>query len=166
MPKRDPAILTKVSLSLPFGMGKAEWESDPAERRAAWALYVELVTRVAVQSTEGDNWIFGEALTSLYSLFESTRSILREGGPALSVSRNSVGGIAIAVLNVGLRPFLSRWHPALQAWDSTRDPTVNSIDHERKWPDAPKLKAELESLRTQLQIYAEGLGKIAGFDAT
>jgi hypothetical protein len=72
VPKRDPAKLTRVSLSLPFGLGKAEWESDPAERRAARALYVELITRVAVQKVEGEHWLLSEALDSLYSIFEST----------------------------------------------------------------------------------------------
>lgn len=54
MTKIDPAKLQKVSVSLPFGIGSAEWEGDPTERRAAWSLYVELVTRIAVQPLETD----------------------------------------------------------------------------------------------------------------
>ncbi|MBD0387919.1 MAG: hypothetical protein ICV54_15745 [Nostoc sp. C3-bin3] len=45
MPKFDPAKIKKVSFSLPFGIGSVEWEADPTERRAAWSLYIELVTR-------------------------------------------------------------------------------------------------------------------------
>jgi hypothetical protein len=55
-----------------------------------------------------------EAMNSLYSLFGSTREILRKAGPTVGASHDSVGGIAIAVLNKGLRPFLSKWHPLLQ----------------------------------------------------
>jgi hypothetical protein len=44
--KGDPAVLKKVSVSLPFGIGSAEWESDDTGLRAAWSLYVELVTRI------------------------------------------------------------------------------------------------------------------------
>jgi hypothetical protein len=69
MPKIDPAKFKKVSVSLPFGIGSAEWEADPTERRAAWSLYVELVTRIAVQPLEIDEGLLREALTSLYSLF-------------------------------------------------------------------------------------------------
>ena len=65
MPKRDPARLTKVSVSLPFGMGKAEWESDPTKRKAAWSLYIELVTRIAVQEMTVDEGSIREALSSL-----------------------------------------------------------------------------------------------------
>jgi len=112
--KSDPAKLTKVSIKLPFGIGGAEWEADSTERRAAWSLYVELVTRVAVQTPELDIGLSREALSSLYSLFGSTRQILRDAGPDVGCSRESVGGIAIAVLNLGLRPFVSKWHPVLQ----------------------------------------------------
>ncbi|NEO32772.1 MAG: hypothetical protein F6K36_20600 [Symploca sp. SIO3C6] len=48
MPKDNPAKLKKVSVNLPFGIGGAEWEADPTERRAAWSLYIELVTRISV----------------------------------------------------------------------------------------------------------------------
>ncbi len=36
MPKHDPAKLKKVSISLPFGIGSAEWEADTTERKAAY----------------------------------------------------------------------------------------------------------------------------------
>jgi hypothetical protein len=79
MPKYDPAKLKKVSVSLPFGIGSAEWEADPTERRAAWSLYIELVTRIAVQPLEVDEGLLREALTSLYSMFGTTREILKQG---------------------------------------------------------------------------------------
>ena len=30
--RRDEAVLKKVSVSLPFGLGSAEWEADSTER--------------------------------------------------------------------------------------------------------------------------------------
>jgi len=77
MSKTDPAKLTKVSIKLPFGIGGTEWEADPTERRAAWSLYVELVTRVTVQTLELDMGLSHEALSSLYSLFGSTPNFAR-----------------------------------------------------------------------------------------
>ena len=164
MPKRDPAKLMRVSLSLPFGMGKAEWESDPAERRAAWSLYVDLITRVAVQEPPGDYWLFRETLNSLYTIFESTRLVLREGGPDLGRSTNSVAGLAIGVLNVGLRPFLSRWHPALLEWESKQTPEIGGRAHERNWPDAADFMSGLDVLREELRKYALALAAIAGIE--
>lgn len=162
MPKKDPARLKKVSVSLPFGIGSAEWEADSTERKAAWSLYVELVTRIAVQPLSEQEGLLRETLSSLHSLFATTRSILREAGPGVGASHDSVGGIAIAVLNNGLRPFLAKWHPLLLAWEAGRDPVNNPKEHERKWAEEPRLHEELSKLVDELKEYADALAVIAG----
>ncbi|MBD1217702.1 MAG: hypothetical protein H9536_10355 [Aphanizomenon flos-aquae Clear-A1] len=164
MPRFDPAKLKKVSVSLPFGIGSAEWEADSTERKAAWSLYVELVTRIAVQPLASDQGLLREALASLYNLFPVTRQVLKEGGPDVGASHDSVGGIAIAVLNNGLRPFLSKWHPLLQTWEAQLPPHLSPREHERKWSEEPKLREELESLRQDLEQYANALAVIAGVE--
>jgi hypothetical protein len=162
MAKLDTAVIKEVSMSLPFGIGSVKWEVDSTERDAAWSLYVELVTRVAVQSLEMDQGLVREALTSLYSMFGTTRDILKTAGPKVGASRNSVGGIAILVLNNGLRPFLAKWHPLLQVWEGKRSPTVSPKEHELVWPEEAKLRGELEKLRQDLEKYAKSLAIIAG----
>ncbi|MCP6758144.1 MAG: hypothetical protein NHB32_05065 [Fischerella sp. CENA71] len=162
MPKFDGAKWKKVSVSLPFGIGSAEWEVDPTERRAAWSLYVELVTRIAVQPLDTNEGLMREALNSLYSLFGTTRAILKEAGPDVGASHDSVGGIAIAVLNYGLRPVLAKWHPLLQTWEAQRPPHLSPKEHERNWSEEPKLRVELELLRRDLEQYADALAIIAG----
>lgn len=162
MAMQDPAVLKKVSVSLPFGIGSAEWEADSTERNAAWSLYVELVTRIAVQSLEVDRGTVREVLDSLYSLFSSTREILREAGPKVGASSDSVGGIAIAVLNNGLRPFLSKWHPLLQVWEAKRTPDLSPKEHEENWVKEPQLRGELSLLRADLEKYANALVEIVG----
>lgn len=160
--KSDPAVLKKVSVSLPFGIGAAEWEADQTERRAAWSLYVELVTRIAVDTLDSEQGLLREALNSLYSLFETTREILKEAGPDVGASRQSVGGIAIAVLNKGLRPFLTNWHPPLQVWEAKRPAEVSPAEHEQQWSEAPQLRSNLDLLRRDLNQYALALAEIAG----
>jgi hypothetical protein len=162
MAKQDPAVLKKVSISLPFGIGSAEWEADSTERNAAWSLYIELATRIAVQSLAVDQGTIREALNSLYSLFSSTREILKEAGPNVGVSNDSVGGIAIAVLNNGLRPFLSKWHPLLQDWETKRPSNLGPKEHEQKWVNEPQLRNELSALIADLEKYSNALAKIAG----
>lgn len=162
--RQDPAVLKKVSVRLPFGIGAAEWEADPTERRAAWSLYIELVTRIAVQPLEVDQGLVREALNSLYSLFGTTREILKQAGPNVGASRESVGGIAIIVLNNGLRPFLSKWHPLLQAWEAKRPDDLSPKEHEQNWSEEPKLREELAQLRRDLEQYANALAVIAGVE--
>ena len=111
-----------------------------------------------------DQGLLREALTSLHSLFASTREILRGSGPDVGARRESVGGIAIAVLNKGIRPFLSKWHPELQAWEVQRTFTVGAKDHERSWSKETQLRRELNALRDSLGRYAAELAKLAGVD--
>ena len=162
MPKHDSAVLKKVTVSLPFGIGSASWEADPTERNAAWELYVELVTRVAVQSLDPQEGLVREAMNSLYSLFGSTREILRKAGPKVGASHDSVGGIAIAVLNNGLRPFLSKWHPLLLEWEDQKASSTSPKAHEKAWKEDVVVRSELDSLRQKLEQYANALAEISG----
>lgn len=158
---QDKAVLKKVSVSLPFGLGSAEWESDPTERFAAWELYVELVTRIAVQPFDLQYGGLREALNSLYRVFPSTREILRAAGPNIGASPDSVGGIAIAVLNIGVRPFLAKWHNRLSDWEAVKPADKSAREHERDWQYGDTMKQELIALQADLSKYADALAKIA-----
>lgn len=156
------ANLKSVTVSLPFGLGSATWEADDTERNAAWELYIELVTRIAVQILDHEQGTVREALSSLYSLFGSTRDILRKYGPGVGASHKSVGGIAIEVLNVGLRPFMSKWHPLLQTWEAQKVSGLSPQEHEKAWEYEPQVRQELADLRKELEIYANALAEISG----
>ncbi|MBD2458968.1 hypothetical protein H6G80_33570 [Nostoc sp. FACHB-87] len=161
---RDRVSLETVSLSLPFGIGSMSWKVNTTEQRAAWSLYVELVTRIAVQPLQMEQGLVREAMNSLYSLFATTREILKAAGPDVGASRDSVGGIAIAVLNNGLRPFLSKWHPLLQAWEARKPVGVSPREHEQSWSEEATARQELEALRVGLEQYAQALATIAGVE--
>ncbi len=160
----DPATLKEVTVSIPFLGLAAKWVADPTQRQAAWSLYVELVTRIAVQPLETDQGLVREAMNSLYSLFGTTREILKAAGPNVGASKKSVGGIAILVLNNALRPFLAKWHPLLQAWEARRPAGVSPKEHEVNWPEERPLREELAALRDGLEQYANALAKIAGVE--
>ncbi|WGV24471.1 hypothetical protein [Halotia branconii] len=161
---RDRVSLETVSVSLPFGIGSMSWKVDTTQKKAAWSLYVELVTRIAVQPLALDQGLVREAMNSLYSLFGTTREVLKAAGPDVGASRDSVGGIAIAVLNNGLRPFLSKWHPLLQAWEARRPVGVSPKEHEQGWSEEATARRELEALRVGLKEYAHALATIAGVE--
>ncbi len=158
-----PGIRAKtLKVGLPFGLGSMEFEANEAEQRAAWSLYVELTTRIAVQSLDTHQGLLREALTSLYSLFGLTREILREAGPAVAHSPKSFGPIAIEVLNQGLRPFTSKWHPLLQSHEEQRPKDVSALEHEHNWEHFQEMREELVELQKQMKIYADVLAEISG----
>ena len=123
---------------------------------------MELVTRVSVQGLNLHEGSVRESINSLYSLFGTTREILRKAGPKVGLAHDSVGGIAIAMLNNGLRPFLSKWHPLLSEWESKKASEVSTRVHERDWAKESLMRRELEALRNSLENYAEALALIAG----
>src|SRR5689334_24814943 len=114
-----PVKLRSLSLNLPFGLGGVQVDVTDADARVAWNLYVEFATRVAVIPQAAGAGSAREALNSLYSLFATTREVLRGAGPEIARGPDDVGPVAIKVLNEGLRPFTARWHTELAAYEAS-----------------------------------------------
>lgn len=132
-------------LQLKLGFLDMEFVPQDADRNAAWELYVELATRNSTQPLQlglGDD---GKALASLYSLFQTTREIMKKHGPgAINFTR-----IGIAVLNQVLRPFLTRWHGVIDAENKPSSITQ------------AEFRKQLELMRQDMLQYARVLAKIA-----
>jgi hypothetical protein len=156
----------EVRLKLPLLEIAGNWEPNDAERRAAWELYVELITRVSVVPLREDEGLLREAVTSLYSLFDTTREILRRHGPQVAEPKRNgqynFGYLAVAMLNYGVRPLLTTWHPALEDWEGHRPADRSRRDHERAWPEAAQLRTALNATRRILAAYADLLGTACG----
>jgi hypothetical protein len=164
------AKLQSVKVALDTHLLKVEgnWEADESEQRAAWELYVELVTRVAVQELKPGEGLLREALSSLYAVFAETRRILRQYGPDLAKPKGegnlSFGQIAVTVLNQVLRPLLAYWHPLLLAYEHTRPPSLSPVDHERAWERDSELREALDEVRTTVRQYSYLLARAAGIE--
>ena len=154
----------KLTVGLPFNLGSLELEPDEVERQVAWELYVELVTRVAVEPLGPTEGLMRESLDSLYEFFVITRSILKEAGPSVARSPESVGAIAIAVLNQGMRPILAKWHPLLCDYEEQRAEGCSAVQHEQNWERVTDLRRELDELRIEMIVYLDVLAKIAGVE--
>jgi len=135
----------------------------PVERAAAFDLQIELVTRVGVQPLGPDDGSLREALTSLHSLFATTRQALHtvadESPPPLVLPR-----IASVLINQHLRPFLSTWHTALRRHEGTCPAGRSLIEHEHLWPGAAEMRARLDALRGPLTATAKELADLCGID--
>ena len=127
---------------------KAEIRITDVVRDAAWELYVEMLTRIVTQPLPSEDGDDQTALNSVYSLFPTTRDILRRYGPkAVEFSK-----IAVPVLNQKVRPFTAKWH-RLSLQDAFND------DARRK-----EFRGELRELQTQLCNYNRMLAAIAGVE--
>ncbi len=155
-----------VNLTLPYIGGiQGTWEPDDSERIAAWEMYVELVTRISVAELRPGDGLLREALSSLYSLFNTTRMILRNHGPGVAQPKGggklSFGYLAVAILNAVLRPVLATWHPLLLDYENGRETSVSRLEHERRWEKKGELRKELDNVRGVLTEYANLLAQVA-----
>jgi hypothetical protein len=153
---------TKLAVGLPFNLGSLELEPDEAERQVAWELYVELTTRVAIEPLGSGEGLMRESLDSLHDIFDTTRTILKRAGPSIARNPESVGAIALEVLNRGVRPILAKWHPLLRAHEERRPEGYSAVQHEQDWERIADLRLELDRLQEEMQVYLEALAKIAG----
>lgn len=155
-----------VSLKLPYiGSLGGTWEPDDSEQRAAWEMYVELVTRISIAELKPNEGSLREALSSLHTLFDTTRKILRKYGPGVAQPKGesswSFGYLAVIILNGVLRPVLSKWHPILLDYESTKESSVSRIEHEQKWDKNDEFRQALNDVRSGLIEYANLLADVS-----
>jgi hypothetical protein len=139
--------LTKLKINA--GFVNAEFEANDQERDAAWALYVELLTRVTVQALPAGQGDEAAALASVHKLFAITREVMRAPGARHA---NQFAKIAIVILNQQVRPFTSHWHQALLA---------GAFDDPQQ---CQRFRAELAALQDTLTRYAGLLSDLAGVE--
>ena len=85
------------------------------------------------------------ALTSIYSLFDATRNILKSKGRQAPIFTK----VAVVVLNQIIRPFTAKWHK-------------KKLDGAfSKWCDCEEFREELKILQGELRKYTSLLAEIA-----
>jgi len=138
-----------TGLKINAGILEAEFAPKDRDRDAAWAMYVELLTRITTQALPSDHGDEATALESIHKLFGLTREILRETGGRHA---GEFAKIAIVILNQKVRPFTAYWHKASRA-GAFDDPA-----------QCQRFRSELADLQRVLTHYAELLSELAGVE--
>lgn len=106
-----------------------KWARAVTEILPAWELYIELITRVTVVELRPEEGLAREALTSLYSVFGSTREILRKYGPEVA-PRGRDDAITFGMLAIGssTEPCARCWRNGIPNWrlGKLNDPTTST----------------------------------------
>jgi hypothetical protein len=143
----DKWNLTKLKINA--GFLDAEFQANDQEKDAAWAMYVELLTRITTQALPPGQGDETAALDSVYDLFGITRDIMRAQGARHA---DKFAKIAIVILNQKVRPFTARWHKASLA---------GAFNNTEK---CKQFRAELAELQVVLTQYAGVLSDLAGVE--
>ena len=136
------------SLKINAKILQMEFKLNDSDRKAAWELYIELLTRITTQPLPQSHGDEKTALDSVFSIFGLTRSIIKENGTnCIEFTK-----IAIIVLNQIIRPFTAKWH---------------RLSIEGAFQDKIKcqeFRDELIKLQKQLCIYSKMLADMAGVE--
>ncbi len=127
---------------------EVDWEPNPVDQQAAWELYIELLTRITTQPLDTQEGCEDAALSSIYSLFPTTRDILKSKGRECA----EFSKIAIVVLNQIVRPFTAKWH-LFSTQEAFKDRAR-----------CTEFRSELQVLQKQLKNYTALLADIAGVE--
>ena len=146
-------MFEKANLNIRLNLGvvaveagfTANLQLTSEDKKAAWELYIEMLTRIVTQPLPTGVGDEQAALDSVYSLFETTREILRKGGP----STIEFSQVAIPVLNQVVRPFTAKWH---------MESVACAFDKEAK---RSEFRKELAALQKDLRSYNRLLANIA-----
>ena len=134
-----------TSLKIPPSFLQMEWNPKTADKNAAWALYIELLTRITTQPLPTEHGDEKTALDSIYSFFGVTREVIKEQGPdCINFTK-----IAIVVLNQVIRPFTAKWHRKSLAGDFEQE------------SERAAFREELAALQVELRKYSRMLADIA-----
>lgn len=140
--------LEKISLNV-MGVGlNLDVDFGENDRDAAWELYIEMLTRIVTQPLPSEDGDEQTALDSVYSLFPTTREILRRRGR----STIQFSKVAIPVLNQVVRPFTAEWHRKSLA-NAFTDPVQQQ-----------EFREALAALQVDLRNYNRLLANIAGVE--
>lgn len=133
------------SLKICTGFLDAELVFNVSDEKAAWEMYVELLTRIATQPLEDNTGNEQVALESIHSLFSITRDIMKDNGRScIQFSK-----LAIIVLNQVIRPFTAKWH--ILSLQNAFDSPVQ----------CQAFRSELKDLQNELRKYTSMLSGIA-----
>ena len=125
-----------------------EWNPSEPDKNAAWDLYIELLTRITTQRLDTKHGDEATALASVFSLFSTTRKIIKDNGKdCIEFTK-----IAVVILNQKVRPFTAKWHKASVVGDFAKDETCQSF------------REELSELQSVLSTYTQMLAEMAGVE--
>lgn len=137
-----------TNLKINTGFLEMEWSPSEPDKKAAWDLYIELLTRITTQSLDSAHGDEATALSSIYSLFPTTRQIIKENGQECI----EFAKLAIVILNQKIRPFTAKWHK------------VSVEDGFRCEENCRLFREELSDLQTVLNVYTQMLAEMAGVE--
>ncbi|KAI9131138.1 hypothetical protein [Acaryochloris sp. CCMEE 5410] len=145
-----------------FGIGdhKVKLKPNDTDKQIAYRIWVELSTRKIGLPIDLEDDVISDIYDSWYSFFSVTRDLIKD----VPVSRfqrkdtEKIIRLSIDVLNIGLRPHLTKWQARYRRWYEAELAKSESVELEpqqiqKAYPHIEKLEADLLLVNKRLIGY-------------
>ena len=147
-----------------FGLGDQRITLRPNEtdRQIAYKIWVELSTRKIGLEIDPEHDVIVEVYNSWHDFFSVTRELIKDIPVSKFRRRDTekIVRLSIEVLNLGIRPHLTKWQARFRRWyekamgqDALGDLAPQSV--QQQFPQYAELIADLEKVNGRLIRYRE-----------
>lgn len=160
--QKHSIIVNEIELGI--GSSNIKFSYDKKDQEIAYKLWIELSTRKIGIPFDNENDVIKEVYDSWYEFFKTARELLKE----LPVNKISCSSDLIEltekVLNVGLRPHLTKWQAKFKRWyekEMSKESGKTPQEIQREYPEYSSLINDLISTNEKMIEYKELMKKIA-----
>lgn len=152
-----------------IGSQKIKIKPNYEDLQMAYKLWVELSTRKIGLPIDLENDVIFEIYDSWYEFFKLTRNLIKEI-PIAKIRKNKstreIVQISIKILNVGLRPHLTKWQAKFRKWYNNEflkdgNKKLSPQQVQQKFPEYKILIEEICEVNKKLIKYKDILKEIA-----
>ncbi len=150
-------------VTLGIGNSKVTLKYNRKSQEIAYKLWVELSTRKIGIEFEPDNDVISDIYDSWYKFFSVARELLKELPPEQIEGSKQLIELTEEVLNIGLRPHLTKWQAKYRLWreSNVNDGTDTPQAFQKKYPEYSELEKDLVQANKQLMEYKRLMKEIA-----
>ena len=137
------------------------------DQEVAYKLWVELSTRKIGLPFDQENDVITEVYNSWYDFFKIARELLKDIPASRLPYSNDLIKLTERVLNVGLRPHLTKWQAKYRQWYNNEFIKKNNKKSEtpqeiqKRYPEYSVLVEDLVLTNKRMIEYKDLMGKIA-----
>lgn len=150
-------------VNLGIGNSSVKLSYSKKDQEIAYKIWVELSTRKIGLCFDKENDVIKEVYDSWYKFFGITRELLKD----IPVNRIPYSGDLIelteTVLNIGLRPHLTRWQARYRKWydEELKNNSGTPQEIQRKYPEYTALIEDLLATNEKMIEYKKLMKRIA-----
>ncbi|MBL4742390.1 MAG: hypothetical protein COB75_05675 [Idiomarina sp.] len=147
-----------------FGIGnqKVKLKPNRTDKQIAYQIWVELSTRkIGIEIDLEDDVIY-EIYTSWYNFFSVTRDLIKDVPVSRFLRKDTekIIRISIDVLNIGLRPHLTKWQARYRRWyekelEKENNSDLSPQEIQKRYPNLKELEKELIDVNARLIEYRQ-----------